>query len=200
MDMNYDDDEEREERGEGYEERLRREYGSSEEEEEDHVPPPEEDDEEEDDENEFLSQQTDQNILSVLKVSPSPSLSSPPLSHPSQKLEEISQECGDISSYKKNTRELFEQLLLKLEENNDQIYSLHHRIKYLEQECGSKDIHIEKITIAMQEAVDDCRVEAEELVEEMSKKVSAEVFQRQETERIICRLQVENSQLKVRPS
>lgn len=49
----------------------------------------------------------------------------------------------------------------------------------------------------MQEAVDDCRVEAEELVEEMSRKVATEVTQRQEVERIVCRLQIENSQLKV---
>lgn len=114
-----------------------------------------------------------------------------------QKLEEISTECGDIATYKQNTRNLFEQLLYKLEENNDQIYSLHHRVKYLEQECESKDIHIEKITIAMQEAVDDCRIEAEELVEDMSRKVASEVTQRHEVERIVCRLQVENSNLRV---
>jgi endonuclease YncB( thermonuclease family) len=49
----------------------------------------------------------------------------------------------------------------------------------------------------MQEAVDDCRVEAEELVEDMSKKVATEVTQRREIERIVCRLQGENSQLQV---
>lgn len=50
----------------------------------------------------------------------------------------------------------------------------------------------------MQEAVDDCRIEAEELVEDMSRKVASEVTQRQEVERIVCRLQIENSNLKVR--
>jgi hypothetical protein len=49
----------------------------------------------------------------------------------------------------------------------------------------------------MQEAVDDCRIEAEELVEEMSKKVTIEMTQRREVERIVHRLQIENNQLKV---
>lgn len=49
----------------------------------------------------------------------------------------------------------------------------------------------------MQEAVDECRVEAEDLVEDMSKKITREAHQRREIERILCRLQVENTQLKV---
>ena len=51
----------------------------------------------------------------------------------------------DINTYKTNTRNLFEQLLLKLEENSDHIYSLEHRVKFLEQECEDKDLDIEKM-------------------------------------------------------
>eukprot|EP00602_Paraphysomonas_sp_CaronLab_P002861 CAMPEP_0185028400 /NCGR_PEP_ID=MMETSP1103-20130426/14057_1 /TAXON_ID=36769 /ORGANISM="Paraphysomonas bandaiensis, Strain Caron Lab Isolate" /LENGTH=361 /DNA_ID=CAMNT_0027562799 /DNA_START=191 /DNA_END=1276 /DNA_ORIENTATION=- len=109
---------------------------------------------------------------------------------------ETSSNPDDINTYKAKTRVLFEQLLLKLEENSDQIYSLEHRVKYLEQECESKDIHIEKITVAMQEAVDDCRQEAEDMVEEMVRKVSAEVNQRRDAELLVCRLQSEVSRLK----
>jgi hypothetical protein len=78
MDMNYDDedersfqenedDQERDEEEDEFNERLRREYDS---EGEDHVPPPHDEDEYEydDDEEEVLAQQTDKNILSVLKV------------------------------------------------------------------------------------------------------------------------------------
>jgi altronate dehydratase len=112
-------------------------------------------------------------------------------------LEDISEECGDIISYKKNTKSLFEQLVLKLEENNDQIYSLHHRVKYLEQECESKDLQIDKMTIAMQEEVDNCHHETEEELERMTRKVNEEITQRQDVEKIVLRLQIENSQLKV---
>jgi hypothetical protein len=80
MDMNYDDDDERnlQENGgerdeeEEFNERLRREYNSSEGG-DDQVPPPHDDGEEyeyddDDDEEEVRAQQTDKNILSVLKV------------------------------------------------------------------------------------------------------------------------------------
>ena len=113
-------------------------------------------------------------------------------------LEEIEKNSSsDIGAYKAGTRNLMEHLLLKLEENNEQMYALEHRVKYLEQECDSKDIQIEKITSAMQDAVDDCRVEAEEIVEEMVRKVSVEAEQRRDAELVICRLQAENSRLKV---
>jgi hypothetical protein len=115
-----------------------------------------------------------------------------------QMLEEIEKDSvSDISEYKARTRHLMEVLLVKIEENSDQMYALEHRVKYLEQECDSKDIQIEKITSAMQDAVDDCRVEAEEMVEEMVRKVSVEVDQRRDAEIIILRLQSENSRLKV---
>lgn len=103
----------------------------------------------------------------------------------------------DIAEYKARSRKLIEALIADMEENSDQLFALEHRVKYLEQECDSKDIQIEKITSAMQDAVDDCRVEAEEMVEEMVRKVSAEVDLRRDSEIIILRLQSENSRLKV---
>ncbi|CAE7312671.1 unnamed protein product [Symbiodinium microadriaticum] len=101
-----------------------------------------------------------------------------------------------MSAYKAGIRHFIEQMLLKFEENNDQIYALEHRVKYLEQECDIKDSHIEKITSAMQDAVDDCRLEAEEMLEEMGQKVSVEIEQRRDAELIILRLQAENCRLK----
>jgi hypothetical protein len=148
------------------------------------------DDDEEDNE---IRQRTDKNILDVLKVC----LSGHCFPDLPQKLEEISEECGDIVSYKKTTKSLFEQLVLKLEENNDQLYSLHHRVKYLEQECESKDLQIDKMTIAMQEEVDNCHQETGEVLEEMTRKVNSEIHQRQEVERLVLRMQSENSHLKV---
>lgn len=103
----------------------------------------------------------------------------------------------DINTYKTNTRNLFEQLLLKLEENSDHIYSLEHRVKFLEQECEDKDLDIEKMTMSMQEAVNDCRQEAEEMVGELMGKVSVEVNQRHEIEGLVRRLQSDNAKLKV---
>jgi hypothetical protein len=105
---------------------------------------------------------------------------------------ENSSDQDDISSYKDKTKNLFVQLLTKLEENGDQMYSLEHRVKFLEQECDSKDIHIEKITVAMQEAVDA----AEEMVEEMENKVTVEINQRRDAEMIGFHLQTENTRLK----
>ena len=103
----------------------------------------------------------------------------------------------DVNTYKTNTRNLFEQLLLKLEENSDHIFSLEHRVKFLEQECEDKDLDIEKMTISMQEAVNDCRQEAEEMVGELMGKVSVEVNQRHEIEGLVRRLQSDNAKLKV---
>lgn len=110
---------------------------------------------------------------------------------------ETSINVDDINAYKTNTRKLFEQLLLKLEENSDHIYSLEHRVKFLEQECEDKDLDIEKMTMSMQEAVQDCRQEAEEMVGELMDKVSAEVTHRHEVEGLLRRLQGQNSKLKV---
>jgi hypothetical protein len=110
---------------------------------------------------------------------------------------ETSTNVEDIDTYKMNTRKLFEQLLLKLEENSDHIYSLEHRVKFLEQECEDKDLDIEKMSVSMQQAVDDCRQEAEEMVGELMGKVSVEVSQRQEVEGLVRRLQADNSKLKV---
>lgn len=103
----------------------------------------------------------------------------------------------DIEAYKTNTRKVFEQLLIKLEENSDHIYSLEHRVKFLEQECEDKDLDIENVTSSMQDAVNDCRQEAEEMVGELMGKVSAEVKQRHEVEGLVRRLQTENSKMKV---
>jgi len=103
---------------------------------------------------------------------------------------------NDIDTYKTNTRKLFEQLLLKLEENSDHIYSLEHRVKFLEQECEDKDLEIEKMSAAMQAAVHDCRQEAEHMVGELMGKVSAEVNQRHQVEGLVRRLQADNSKMK----
>ena len=103
----------------------------------------------------------------------------------------------DFATYKINTRKLFEQLLLKLEENSDHIYSLEHRVKFLEQECEDKDMDIERLTLSMQDAVNECRQDAEEMVNELMGKVSMEVNQRHEVEGLLRRLQSENAKLKV---
>jgi chromosome segregation ATPase len=101
--------------------------------------------------------------------------------------------------YKSKTRTLFEQLVLKIEENSDLINFLEHRVKYLEQECEGKDLHIEKITVAMQEAIDDYRIQADDKIEEVSNVIEMEKRSRKECERLICRLQSENHRLKVQP-
>ena len=103
----------------------------------------------------------------------------------------------DITAYKTNTLKLFEQLLLKLEENSDHIYSLEHRIKFLEQECEDKDLDIERMTGSMQEAVQDCRQETEQMVGELMGKVSLEVNQRHAIEGVVRRVQADNAKLKV---
>ena len=110
---------------------------------------------------------------------------------------ETSTNVEDIDAYKINTRKLFEQLLIKLEENSDHIYSLEHRVKFLEQECEDKDLDIEKMSISMQEAVNDCRQEAEDMVGELMSKVSMEVNRRLEIEGLVRRLQAQNAKLKV---
>jgi chromosome segregation ATPase len=103
----------------------------------------------------------------------------------------------DIADFKTHYRTIFEKLCVNLEENNDIISALEHRVNYLQQDLESKDLHIEKITIAMQEEVDECRVEADDLIEEMTQKLSSEVSQRNDVESLVSRLQLENARLKV---
>ena len=105
---------------------------------------------------------------------------------------------SSIERYKASTRKLFEQLLFKLEENSDYIYSLEHRIKFLEQECEDKDADLDKMSNSMQQAVSECRNEAEDMVNELMEKVSLEVGQRRDVELLARRLQKENAKLKVR--
>jgi hypothetical protein len=90
-----------------------------------------------------------------------------------------------------------EQLLLKLEEDQDYIYSMAHKIKSLEDDCTQKDLEIEKMSSDMQEALTECRMEAEEMAEDMLTKIASEVRQRHDTEKVVFRLEAECSRLQV---
>lgn len=110
---------------------------------------------------------------------------------------------------------LIQQLLIKLEQDEDNVFALTHKIKsleeeheedcyllkqkvkYLEQELANKEIEYERLTVDLSDALAECRNEADEMADEMLCKLSAEIRQRQEIQRVVYNLQMETDRLKV---
>ena len=105
----------------------------------------------------------------------------------------------DFPLYKENTKLLFEQLLRKLEENDSRIFDLEQRVQGLEAEVDVKDMELERANFdmqTMQEAVQECRSEADAMVENMLAKIAIEVNQRRAVERTMYKIIAENEKLK----
>lgn len=105
----------------------------------------------------------------------------------------------DFPLYKENTKLLFEQLLRKLEENDSRIFDLEQRVQSLEAEVDVKDMELERANYdmqTMQEAVQECRSEADAMVENMLAKIAIEVNQRRAVERTMYKVVAENEKLK----
>lgn len=117
--------------------------------------------------------------------------------HIMMSLSELSSHDDDFPSYKAKTKKLLEHLLSKLEEDVDYQRSLESQIEDLEISVMVKDRDMQRLSEQAREAIDDCKLQAEEMSEDMLGKIATEVNQRISVERLLVRLQLENSKLKV---
>ena len=104
----------------------------------------------------------------------------------------------DFASYKARMKELLEQLLLKLEEDVDYQKNLEMQIDDLERDLRTKDKVIEKLAHQAKEAIDNCKLQTEEMADEMLAKLAGEVDSRSALEKLVLRLEAENARLRVR--
>ena len=106
-------------------------------------------------------------------------------------------EIEDIVDYKQKTKTLFGVLLRKMEEDAEYQRSLEEQIDMLADDCKHKDVEIERLSADAQDAINDCRRQAEAMAENMFSKISCEVNGRVTMETLVCRMQKDLSAAQV---
>lgn len=107
-----------------------------------------------------------------------------------------SQQPLDYNGYKVKTKQLLEQLLVKLEEDVDYQHHLEVQIETLENSVATKDASMKRLSQQAIEAIEDCKLQAEEMATEMMTKIASEVGRRKKVEKVVMTLQRENVRLK----
>ncbi len=103
----------------------------------------------------------------------------------------------DFVSFKNRTKGLLAQLLRKLEEDVDYQHNLEQQIDDLDRDGKIREHDIERISRQAREAIEDCKAQAEDMAEDMLSKMASEVDRRCSLERLVVRLQADNSRLQV---
>jgi len=99
------------------------------------------------------------------------------------------------ASYKAKTKMLLEQLYVKLEEDVEYQRSLEEQIDALEDDLKSKELEVEFIKHEARKALEDTKQQADDMAAQLLARVSAEVSARLDVERVMRRLQKENSRM-----
>lgn len=103
---------------------------------------------------------------------------------------------SELRDYKLKTKQLLEKLLLKLQYNNETIRDQEENIDELETELLIKESSVKKISQQAIAAIEECKCEAQDIYEEMTKKCSMEVKKRESVEKVLRQFQVDNSMLR----
>ncbi len=103
---------------------------------------------------------------------------------------------SELRDYKLKTKQLLEKLLLKLQYNNETINELEENIDELETELLIKESSIKKISQQAISAIEECKCEAQDIYEEMTKKYNMEVKKRESVEKVLRQFQVDNSTIR----
>ena len=103
----------------------------------------------------------------------------------------------DLISYKFKMKGLLEQLMLKLEEDVDYQKNLESQIDEYEKEIIEKDNLIQRLTIQSKDSIETCKIQTEDLADEMMNKIKNERKRRNILEKMILRLQNENAKIQV---
>jgi len=104
---------------------------------------------------------------------------------------ELSALAPDGEEYKTQSLYLLEQMMRKFEEDADYQKSLEEQVEILADECRQKDDEIERVSVDAQEAINECRRQAEAMAENMFSKISGEMNERVGVEKVVGRLQRE---------
>jgi|LauGreSBDMM110SN_4_FD.fasta_scaffold186601_1 hypothetical protein len=103
---------------------------------------------------------------------------------------------NELREYKLKTKQLLEKLLLKLQYNNETIHELEENIDELETELLIKESSLKKISQQAISAIEECKCEAQDIYEEMTKKYNIEVKKRESIEKVLRQFQVDNSMVR----
>ena len=95
----------------------------------------------------------------------------------------------DPAVYKIQVKQFLEKLVTVADEEVGYRKSLEEQVEFLVGECRDKDGEIERLSSEAQEAICECRRQAEEMGENMFSKISAEMEGRVSVEKLVARLQ-----------
>jgi hypothetical protein len=93
--------------------------------------------------------------------------------------------------FKVQALSLFEQMTSKFDEDAEYQKSLEEQVEMLADDCRQKDGEIDRLSVDAQEAINECRRQAEAMAENMFSKISREMNDRVSMEKLMGRLQRE---------
>ena len=91
---------------------------------------------------------------------------------------------------------MMEEVELKLLDGLKYSRGLESDIENLREELHSRSVQMERLSFDAQEAIDDCKLQAESLCQEMISKVTSEFRNRKDTEKLLYKLKDQNERLK----